>query len=378
MIPIDTSKIKEHILATYDQISIFSAYLSIPESDINFCLENKSNKISNPLRIDLNPSLGFMIVMDKQTSAFKLKMYDFADPYYRGDCFDLVGIVRSLHPNKGVEFVAICNDIILTMKSKTLENNIKGITKQVTKTPFLSIMIEPRLWNQDDITRWNNFGHPFAEIKHLIFPIKRVYISNYCDYKYQEDDPAYAWITGYYDNKVLYKIYYPLRSGKEPNRPRFKTNNKYYPLECIHDLKPADILVITKAYKEKLLIKKYLPRIVKSHTIEVTNFTSESIVLKDDFVSKLYDIYTNVVTNTDFDYTGLHTSGEHKRRYGMIRFIPTNGAYGTYDFGGKDLCDIFNVHGEQYVIDLLQESYNYLKHTIDTNYEKSISLYSEY
>jgi len=102
MLPIDTSKIKEHILATYDQISIFATYLNIPESEINFCLENKSNKISNPLRIDLNPSLGFIITMDKQTNMFKLKMYDFADPYYRGDCFDLVGMIRSLHSNKGV------------------------------------------------------------------------------------------------------------------------------------------------------------------------------------------------------------------------------------------------------------------------------------
>jgi hypothetical protein len=54
----------------------------------------------------------------------------------------------------------------------------------------------------------------------------------------------------------------------------------------------------------------------------------------------------------------------------MIRFIPTNGAYGTLIWW-KDLCDIFNVHGEQYVIDYCKKVLIILKHTIDTNYEKS-------
>lgn len=140
---IDTSDLKKTILNDYDQITIFATYLEIPESDINYCLENKSNKISNPLRIDRDPSLGFMTTIDKQTNIYKLKMYDFADPYYRGDCFDLVGIVRSLNSNKGAEFITICNDIIYTMRDKTLQTNIKDITPKYDDTIFTAIHI----WN---------------------------------------------------------------------------------------------------------------------------------------------------------------------------------------------------------------------------------------
>jgi len=365
---LDNSNLKKYILETFDQVEIFATYLEVPETDINYCLNNKNYKISNPLRDDRDPSLGFMAVMDRTTNLYKLKMYDWADPSYRGDCFDLVGKVRSLNPNKSIEFITICKDIIYSMKNKTLQQNTNLIVN-LKQELFTQIHIEPRLWNSKDINLWNSFGLPFNEYKHIIFPLQHSFISNYCDYTYEENDPGYAWISGYYENKTLYTLYFPFRDGKDKYKPRFKKNNKFYPIECIHELKPADILVITKAYKEKLLISRLLFKIKKVHTIQVTNLTSESIILSDNFVMKLYDIYPTIVTNSDFDYTGLKTSGEHKRKYGMIRFIPTNGKYGTYDFGGKDLCDIHAAKGIDYAINLLQEAYTYLRTEIEIENE---------
>ena len=360
---VDIKELKKHILEEYDQAEIFATYLEVQETDINYCLQNKRYAINNPLREDNDPSLGFMTVLDKNTNCYKLKMYDWADPEYRGDCFDLVAKVRSLNVRNGAEFIAICKDIMYTMKNRTLQNNtLRPNDKQDTFTPM---HFEPRLWKQTDIALWNSFGLPFNEHKHLIFPIKNSFISNFCDYRYTEDDPGYAWISGYYDGKTLYTFYFPFRDGKDRLKPRFKKNNKFYPLECIHELKPADILVITKAYKEKLLISRLLPQVRTEHTIQVSNFTSESVILSDAFVLKLYDIYPTIVTNTDFDRTGLYTSGQHKRKYGMMRFIPTNGKYGTYNFNGKDLCEINANFGQQYCVDLLQESYDYIKQQLD-------------
>ena len=352
---------KQYILETYDQVAIFATYLEIDEKEIDYCLEDKNNKISNPLREDKDPSLGFRIVLDKQTDLVKIKMYDFANAYYRGDCFDLVGIIRHLNPSRGDYFIAICKDIEITMKNRTLHHSTKNLVVS-DKESFIPIHIEPRLWNKFDIDLWSKWGLPFNEIKHLIFPLQNSFLSNYCNYRYDEKDPGYAWKIGYYDEYTLYTLYFPFRNGKDKTKPRFIKNNKFYELEAIHELKPANILVITKAYKEKLLIRRLLSRLEyeENHTIEVSNFRSESTILSTDFVLKLFDIFPIIVTNTDFDRTGLYTSGEHKRRYGMIRFIPTNGKYGTYDFGGKDLCDIHAHHGEQYCIDILQACYNYI------------------
>jgi hypothetical protein len=231
--------------------------------------------------------------------------------------------------------------------------------------------IEPRLWRGKDIDLWNSFGLPFNEFKHIVFPLQHGFISNYCDYSYDENDPGYAWITGFYEGKTLYTWYFPFRLGKD--KPRFKKNNRFYQLECIHELRPADILVITKAFKEKLLINRLLPRIDTSHTIQVTNFTSESIVLTENFVLKLYNIYPTVVTNTDFDRAGLVAGRVHKQKYGMLSLIPTNGKWGTYNFGGKDLCEIYDNKGEPYCVDLLQETYNYVKSQIELDNERNVS-----
>ena len=362
---ITSSDYKTFILETFDQVSIFSTYLEIPESEINYCLEDKNNKISNPLRQDINPSLSFLPVMDKQTNMFKLKMYDWANPSFRGDCFDLVGIIRGLRSNNSLDFITICNDIIFSMKHKTLQRNVRSLASNVKSEAFTSIHIEPRLWNGKDIDLWNSFGLPYKEIRSIIFPLKHAFISNYCEYSYDEKDPCYAWVSGYYDNKTLYTLYYPFRSKADKFKSRFKKNNKYYSLENIQELKPADILIITKAYKEKLLISRLLPKLKTKYTIQVTNFTSESVILSDNFAIKLFDIYQMIVTNTDFDYTGLYTSRIHKKKFGMLRLVTTNGKYGTFDFGGKDLCEIYANKGEDYCIDLMQDCYDYLTQQIE-------------
>jgi hypothetical protein len=132
-----------------------------------------------------------------------------------------------------------------------------------------------------------------------------------------------------------------------------------------------------KGFKEKRLLKRLLFKFTRKYTVEVSNVTAESIIFTDEFALKLYDIFSTVVTNADFDYTGLHSTGIHKRKFGMIRFVPTNGKYGTYDFGGKDLCEIYMNHGELYTLDIIRESYNYLEQQIDLENEKFTPFFSE-
>ena len=373
---LDTGKLKDYVLKNYDQVTLFAKYLEIPEKDITYCLENRSNKIENPLRIDRDPSLGFTYVDDKSSGTTKIRMYDFADPYYRGDCFDLVGIIRKFNPNKALEFITICKDIIHTMKDNTLHHNTQT-TYQRVEQPFLQIRIEPRLWNQSDIDRFMKQGLPFNEINHIIFPLKRSFISNYTDYTYDSNDPAYAWVVGEYENQTLYKIYFPNRSGKEKGKPRFKSNNKYYPLEGMHLMQANDILCITKGIKERLLLKRLLPKL-NIYDVEVTNFTSETILLNKAFVHKLFSIYEYVVTNADFDKAGLYSSGYHKREYGILRFIPTNGKYNTFNYGGKDLCEIYENKGEEYTLSVIKEAYDYLKQEIQLDYENNVSYQTDF
>ena len=73
------SNIRDTIIANYDQVELFAKYLKIDRSNIDYCLKDKSYKISNPLRNDENPSMGFMYVGNK------LYYKDWAIDEYSGD-----------------------------------------------------------------------------------------------------------------------------------------------------------------------------------------------------------------------------------------------------------------------------------------------------
>jgi hypothetical protein len=353
---------KKLILTKYDQVSIFANYLDINPSEIDYCLQSVSNKISNPLRNDPNPSLGFTTVIDREVGVFKIRMYDFGDSYYRGDCFDLVGKLLSTNSSDSVGFITICKDIINTMERGN-SVNYRTLIPSIQK--FTNIHVEPRLWNSFDINLWDSWGLHFNEIRQDVYPISKAYVNHMLDYKYNSSDPGYAWITDYKDNEPLYKLYYPNRGKKKGDLPRFKTNNKYYPLEGIHKMKAADILVITKSWKDRLLIKKIVTKLHSKYTIEVTNVSAEGIVISKEFITNLNTIYIKLVSNFDFDRAGLIGSGILKRQYGVERFMFTNGKYGTINFGGKDATDICKAFGYDYISNLIYNAYEYIERELD-------------
>ena len=78
---------KDYILNTLDQVHIYSVFLNVPETEINNCICLRNYKISNPLRYDPNPSVSF------KWYGNKLIFRDFADYRYRGDVFEIVGML---------------------------------------------------------------------------------------------------------------------------------------------------------------------------------------------------------------------------------------------------------------------------------------------
>ena len=78
---------KDYILNTLDQVHIYSVFLNVPKTEINNCICLRNYKISNPLRYDPNPSVSF------KWYGNKLIFRDFADYRYRGDVFEIVGLI---------------------------------------------------------------------------------------------------------------------------------------------------------------------------------------------------------------------------------------------------------------------------------------------
>ena len=97
---------KDYILNTLDQVHIYSVFLNVPETEINNCICLRNYKISNPLRYDPNPSVSF------KWYGNKLIFRDFADYRYRGDVFEIVGLVLKKNCTNNKDFVEICSNII--------------------------------------------------------------------------------------------------------------------------------------------------------------------------------------------------------------------------------------------------------------------------
>jgi len=102
-----SSSILTHILTNYSQPVLFAKYFRLPLSSIEYCLEDKNNKVNNPLREDYTPSLGFMYKTDG-----KLICKDWGDDIYSGDIFEIVGVLTSLNCNNSKDFITICRYII--------------------------------------------------------------------------------------------------------------------------------------------------------------------------------------------------------------------------------------------------------------------------
>lgn len=369
MVLTDYKKLKFAVFNHYDQVSIFAYYLNINENEIEDCLQNSIIKISNPLRIDNHPSLGFKTAIDNETGLFKIRMWDYADKRYRGDCIDLVGIILKLNPFYKDNFIRICYDIILNMEKYKVSNNHRSFEKKEKLTN--TIRIESRIINTNDILFWGRIGLTIEDLElGKVWCVNKAYLDNgvedICIYVNNINDPCYAYYLDIYKNKVLWKLYYPLRDKKET---RFITNNNIFPIECIHEMKKADILFLTKSRKDVLVIRKLLSFIKTDYKIQINNLTGESVILSNEYVTILKNIYSHIFINTDPDYTGISTANEYKRRFGWKRFIPTMGTRNMPNLGGKDISDITHNKGIKEGIKLVQIAYN----NIDS-YIKSLNI----
>ena len=70
-----------------------------------------------------------MWVLDSSTNLPKIKIYDFSDSLFRGDCFDLVSWLTPLNPNNKRDFVIIAKTIIEYSRRNVIRQKNRYRTK---------------------------------------------------------------------------------------------------------------------------------------------------------------------------------------------------------------------------------------------------------
>ena len=380
MLLLENNKLKQYILQNLEQEEIVAVFLDVPLEDVKYCLKHKSNKICNPLRDDTHPSLGMQWVIDNATRLPKIRLHDFADPIYRGDCFDLVGWRTPYNPNNKQDFIRICKAII-SYGTKQIIRMTPGskphvvITKQMT-----TIDIQPRSWNSYDGKIWNKWFVTFAQLTaEKCIPVEYAWInSDTPNYQYKVNDPCYAYFIGVdvVHKTPIYQLYFPLRKRTVKTKPRFITNNGYALLD-VDSFKKYDILFLIKSKKDKIVINSMLSDPVtmelktlleenKDITFELRALSSETPTITANQNKILQKFYKHIFVYTDFDRAGRHTAYYYKKHFGYHPLHMTNGTFDTEDYGSKDISDYTNVNGRRFGELLLVKA---IKHVLNTVYQ---------
>lgn len=372
---------KKFILSKIDQIKIFSVYLGISESAIEYCI-NTGELICSPLRNDNHPTCGF-----KYDNKGKLKFKDFAG-YIWGDCFDIAAYVISAAYNKNIniankrDFIGVLKHIAFTFSDiiygKTINSNInekledgrKIIQKSKSIIEFVT-----RDWNYNDIKYWKEIGVSIQWLNtHFVYPVEQYYINRKINpkpkYYYTSNDPCYAYINGA-DEKGIHdiKLYFPKR---DKHNTRFITN--YSHMEGIYNLERNDYdwIIITKSSKDRICLDMQLYLMISlyggsfNEKIGVINIPAENYKLSLDEYYWLYGKLSikdpeRIISFMDNDETGYIET-----KY-LVDTYKTSFVIIPKKYKVKDFAELRKQYGYKTCSKLIIKTLNILKRYVRKN-----------
>jgi len=333
-------RLGDYILHNYNHLTIFSSYLStendpITVSDLEYYIENNI-KISNPLRTDENPSLGFYY-----NKHDKLIMHDFANEVYRGDLFDLVALVLDRNSNVSDDFTEICKHIIANV-----EKGEYDIVPKILLTRTKIITIITREWSNYDRYYWNLGGVNITKQKE-IYPVLHAFSDNDRIFTHLSDrNPCYAYYKGrsLKEKQIIYKLYIPNTKG----RSKFYSN-----LNIKIDLRGfsgGKLMIITKSDKDRLVLKSSIERLAhntllfrggdQAQIVHSSNVSSESSYLNRATIEYILSLYDNILLNLDFDRTGIFAAYYYYKVYNIDTIFIGN-SYEYNKIPNKEIIRLF-------------------------------------
>lgn len=346
---------KDYILTYITQEQIFERYLGFPVVyDRTFACPHWN---------DSTPSCGF------KWTGNKLRMKDFGGHFW-GDCFDFVAFVNNIDGNNGKGFIEVLNKIAkefrlhkyangnYPVENRNLSNQGLLYSKGETDS-FKKLEITKRNWNTYDAEFWSKSYISKGTLEYYnVYPCEYVWKDGEIIYTYSKKDPAYCYYRGKDSkNRDLMKIYFPLRNRKKGYR--FMMN--YSGLEGLNRIKPAEVLVISKAYKDLMCLKCITYGKI-NFSMESVSLSSENHSITDEEYQNLWKDYSIIVSLMDFDFQGRNMAWKLKTKYNIHPLFLTDGTRGSKkDYGSKDFSDYAYSNGKENALLLVEEAYNYIK-----------------
>lgn len=370
---------KSFIESKVSQIQIMSVYLDIPIATIEDCV-NKGKLIKSVFRDDdENGSMGFTY-----NNKGKLKVRDFGGFGFFGDVYDVVSYVlqqiykKPIDTKNKADFYLILKHISRTFskiiygneRDENINKEISDAISALPKKPIIELVT--RDWNNSDRMYWRKYNLDTKYLNtHFVIPVDQFYINRNIDnnpkYKYNKQDPCYAYIIG--RNKagvLLMKLYFPYRDRRISKR--FITNCCVLEGLLNLELDNYDYILITKSSKDRICIGSYLSSLLYGGHIKkrigVINVPSENYRLNETeynyLMNKLED-NGKIITLFDFDYTGRTGAKYMYNQYEIPYLFITNGMFGLKNFRAKDFTDLHEVYTKEQITKFVLDTIEYVE-----------------
>lgn len=321
---------KEFIFKHLSQEEIWQYYVNLSTGQT---ITTESNILS-PVREESVPS--FRLFYRNGV----LKGTDFGGSFKSGDCIDLVKFLYGLSYKQAVG--KIISDLIL---DKKIDVDITKATLDKNKNKS-SITYNPRSWNVRDDKYWTFLTRNFLD-SNLVEAASAVFLNNSVFSRNGRFDPCYVFT---HDRNHI-KVYFP-----ERDRPRFISNTgKFYGL---HNLLPADIIIITKSDKDCVYWKFFGYQSIAP--------PSESYILNEEQYEYLKERYKYIIINYDYDEQGLFTAMKIKQLYAAENRVKLL----FFTDGPKDLYDIIR---SRVLIESEFKALQYMRNLLKRKIENAIT-----
>ena len=295
---------------------------------------------------------------------------------FQGDCFDVAAKITNIRINTGLGFNLLLEKIAYDFKlhifnkgDLKIKQNFEYKYQEYKKTFILNFKVIPRKFNKIDEIYWYNKHNVSSDIlkKAKVIPIQELFVEDYEGYlqrvyTYSSNNPGYAYYGGKKNNVIQWITYFPFEKA---SRNKHKRNasfvNGYQMITC------GRVLIITKAFKDVL--------VYKSFNIDSIAVPNENYVIDKDTMFILKQRYDIILTNFDFDYTGIKLANKYKKIHRINSIMFTNGKYNTNNYGAKDISDFIIKFGKNYTLKLLNNIIDKNKDILDYYNKKDYNVW---
>jgi hypothetical protein len=310
---------KEYILSKITEEDIFRYYLQI---------DSFEEKVRSPFKYDSVASGSFYYTNDK------LRFNDFTA--FNGDCFDLVARLHNVENLKS-SFMKVLHIIatdlnLLNVKTVDLNINKEFLLKE--KAHFDFSLCEHNILDLQFFKRLNI--NKELLIKYRVYRLYNLFINDFPVYRYDKENLAFIFLIGKKQGEMVFQLYFPMRDKSK------RYLNNVSSVKGL-DLIEKDHIVITKSYKDLLVLKSLGVNVVCTANEYKILTLAEYEYIKTKIGDNL------IFTLFDNDHAGKTFTIKHRKLYNTIPLLLKD---------TKDISDYILKYGKENTIKLIENFKN--------------------